>query len=400
MSASAAGETGVIYLDHHATTPVDARVLDAMLPYFTRTFGNAASRTHRFGWEASEAVDRARRQVASAVGASAREIVFTSGATEASYLALAGVVAATPIERRHAVTVATEHKAVLDHLRQLADEGWRVTVLPVAPTGLVDLRAVAAALTPGTALVSVMLANNEIGVIQPVAEIARLAHAHGAIVHTDAVQALGRTPVDVRALGVDLASFSAHKVYGPKGVGALYVKRGVEPRLRAPMRGGGQERGLRGGTLNVPGIVGFGAASEMARAEMATEAERLGGLRDRLWRRLQDQVGGVSMNGAASPRLAGNLNVTFDGVDGESLLLALTDVAVSSGAACTSADPSHVLTALGLSTERALASLRFGLGRSTTLEDIDRAASHVADVVAYLRASSRRVQLAAGAAGR
>jgi len=400
VSASAAGETGVIYLDHHATTPVDARVLDAMLPHFTRTFGNAASRTHRFGWEASEAVDRARRQVASAVGASAREIVFTSGATEASYLALAGVVAATPIERRHAVTVATEHKAVLDHLRQLADEGWRVTVLPVAPTGLVDLRALAAALTPGTALVSVMLANNEIGVIQPVAEIARLAHAHGAIVHTDAVQALGRTPVDVRALGVDLASFSAHKVYGPKGVGALYVKRGVEPRLRAPMRGGGQERGLRGGTLNVPGIVGFGAASEMARAEMATEAERLGGLRDRLWRRLQDQVGGVSMNGAASPRLAGNLNVTFDGVDGESLLLALTDVAVSSGAACTSADPSHVLTALGLSTERALASLRFGLGRSTTLEDIDRAASHVADVVAYLRASSRRVQLAAGAAGR
>jgi len=400
MSAPREGAAPVIYLDHHATTPVDDRVLQAMLPYFTAAFGNAASRTHRFGWDANEAVERARRQVAALVGASAREVVFTSGATEANYLAIAGVVAAAPAGRRHVVTVATEHKAVLDPLRHLAATGWTVTELPVASTGLVDLDAVARAITPGTALVSVMLANNEIGVLQPVADIARLAHAQGALVHTDAVQALGKVPVDVVTLGVDLASFSAHKLYGPKGVGALFVKRGVEKALAAPVRGGGQERGLRGGTLNVPGIVGFGAACEVAGRELDDEARRLGGLRDRLWQLLQARVDGVAVNGAGAPRLPGNLNVRFAGIDGESLLVGLTEVAVSSGAACMSAEPSHVLMALGLDTAEALASLRFGLGRGTTAADIDRAASHVADVVAHLRRTAPAAHVAAAGAGR
>lgn len=390
----------MIYLDHHATTPVDARVLEAMLPFFTGKFGNASSRTHRFGWEAHEAVERARKQVAQLMGASGREVVFTSGATEATHLALAGVTGAAPAGRRHIVTVATEHKAVLDPCRRLSASGWRVTALPVGVTGLVDLDEVARALTPDTALVSVMLANNEIGVLQPVADIARLAHAQGALMHTDAVQALGKVAVDVAALGVDLASFSAHKLYGPKGVGALYVRRGVEKQLGAPVRGGGQERGLRGGTLNVPGIVGFGAACEVAGREMRVEAHRMGALRDRLWHLLQERVGGVTMNGAESPRLPGNLNVGFAGVDGESLLVGLTDVAASSGAACTSAEPSHVLVALGLDKAGALASLRLGLGRWTTADEIDRAAAHVADVVAHLRRSAPATRLAAAGAGR
>lgn len=400
MTAHAARESEVTYLDYHATTPVDARVVEAMLPCFTEVFGNPASRTHSPGWAAADAVERGRKQVAALTGASAREVVFTSGATEANHLAIAGVAAAAPPERRHAVTVATEHKAVLDVFRRLTADGWHVTMLPVPASGLVDVRAVAEAITPQTALVSVMLANNEIGVVQPVAEIARHAHAHGAVMHTDAVQALGRMPVDVHELGVDLASFSAHKLYGPKGVGALYLRRGVESRLRAPMPGGGQERGLRGGTLNVPGIVGFGAACDIARHELDGEIRRLTLLRDRLWQRLQAQVDGVSLNGALAPRLAGNLNVTFAGVDGEALLLGLTNIAVSSGAACTSAQPSHVLAALGLDTTAALASLRFGLGRWTTAEDIDRAVAHVAEVVAHLRATSPRSALAAGAGGR
>lgn len=390
-------DTGrVIYLDHHATTPVDPRVVEAMLPCFGERFGNPASRTHRFGWEAADAVERARRQVAALIGASAREVVFTSGATEANFLALSGAAAAAPADRRHAVTVTTEHKAVLDVFGDLEAAGWRVTRLPVAPTGLVDLQAVAAALTPDTALVSVMLGNNEIGVVQPVAGIAALAHACGALVHTDAVQAPGRIAVDVRELDVDFASFSAHKVYGPKGVGALYVKKGVESRLRAPMRGGGQERGLRGGTLNVPAIVGFGAACDIAREELAGESARLAALADRLWQRLRDQADGVALNGAPTPRLPGNLNVTFDGVDGEALLLGLTEVAVSSGAACTSAGPSHVLRAIGLDTTSALASLRFGLGRSTTEADVDDAVTHVAAVVAHLRKTTPRTAVGAG----
>jgi cysteine desulfurase len=375
----------VIYLDHHATTPVDARVLEAMLPYFTQSYGNATSRTHRFGWEANDAVERARKQVAALMGADAREVIFTSGATEANHLAIAGVATAAPPDRRHAVTVTTEHKAVLEPMRRLAAEGWSITELPVPASGLVDPAAVAAAVTPATALVSVMLAHNEIGVVQPLADIARVAHAHGALVHTDAVQALGRIPVDVRALGVDLASFSAHKVYGPKGVGALFVARGVEKRLRAVITGGGQERGLRGGTLNVPGIVGFGAACALATQEMTQDAARLHALRDRLWNALRAQVEGVALNGAVAPRLPGNLNVRIPGVEGESLLLGLTEIAVSTGAACLSAEPSHVLTALGLSRDEALASLRIGLGRQTTEADVDSAVAHIAAVVAHVR---------------
>lgn len=378
----------MIYLDHHATTPVDPRVLEAMLPYFTEAFGNASSRTHRFGWEANGAVERARKQVAALIGADAREVIFTSGATEANHLAIAGAAAAAPPDRRHAVTVVTEHKAVLEPVRRLAAEGWSITELPVPASGLVDPAAVAAAVTPATALVSVMLAHNEIGVVQPLADIARVAHAHGALVHTDAVQALGRIPVDVRTLGVDLASFSAHKVYGPKGVGALFVARGVEKRLRAVITGGGQERGLRGGTLNVPGIVGFGAACAVATQEQARDAARLQSLGDRMWNALRAQVEGVALNGTVAPRLPGSVNVRIPGVEGETLLLGLTDIAVSTGAACLSAEPSHVLTALGLSRDESLASLRIGLGRQTTEADVDSAAAHIAAVVKHLRATA------------
>ena len=387
----------MIYLDHHATTPVDSRVLEVMLPFFTDLYGNASSRTHQAGWVAHDAVERARKQVAALMGADAREVVFTSGATEANHLAIAGVAAAT--NRRHVVTLVTEHKAVLEPVRRLATEGWSVTELTVPSTGLIDPAEVGAAITPATALVSVMLAHNEIGVIQPVAEIARLAHNHGALVHTDAVQAFGKLPLDVHALGVDLASFSAHKVYGPKGVGALFVARGVEKRLRPAVIGGGQERGLRGGTLNVPGIVGFGAACAVAATELPSESGRLAQLRDRLWQGLLAQVGDVTVNGAIAPRLPGNLNVQVAGVEGESLLLGLTEVAVSSGAACLSAEPSHVLRSLGLSRDAALASLRFGLGRFTTAADVDRSVAHVAEVVTYLRATSPMARAAAGARG-
>jgi cysteine desulfurase len=389
----------VIYLDHHATTPVDARVLEAMLPFFTERYGNASSRTHRAGWQAQDAVEGARKQVASLMGADARELIFTSGATEANHLAIMGVASAAPAERRHIVTVATEHKAVLEPLRRLALEGWSVTELPVPATGLLDPGAVAAAVTAATALVSVMLAHNEIGVLQPLAEIARAAHAGGALVHTDAVQALGKVPVDLHALGVDLASFSAHKLYGPKGVGALYIARGVEKRMRPVVTGGGQERGMRGGTLNVPGIVGFGAACAVAASEMAREAARLATLRERLWRGLCERAGGVTLNGAAEPRLPGNLNVQVAGVEGEPLLLGLTEIAVSSGAACLSAEPSHALLALGLSRDAALASLRFGLGRHTTAEDVDLAVAHVADIVAHLRATVPAGRVTTGVRG-
>lgn len=390
----------MIYLDHHATTPVDARVLEAMLPYFTEEFGNPSSRTHRYGWRASDAVETARRQVARLVGASPREVVFTSGATEANAMAIAGstgVANAALAERRHVVTVATEHSAVLEPCRDLQAAGWDVTVLPVPASGVVDMDAVTAAVNERTRLVSVMLANNEIGVLQPLADIAAVAHARGALVHTDAVQALGRVPVNLHALGVDLASFSAHKVYGPKGVGALFVRRGVERRLRALVHGGGQERGLRGGTLNVPAIVGFGRACEVAGEALDVESARARVLRDRLWSGLNNRLTGVSLNGAAEPRLPGNLNVTFDEVDGESLVTGLTDVAVSSGAACLSAEPSHVLRAIGLSRDRALASLRFCVGRWTTEDEVDAAAAHVADVVTHLRAVSPAGRVRAGA---
>jgi cysteine desulfurase len=376
----------VIYLDHHATTPVDPRVVEAMLPYFGERFGNPASRNHRFGWEAGEAVERARRQVAALVGASAKDIVFTSGATEANNLALKGVAEAGRVRGNHVVTVATEHRSVLDPLRRLERQGFEVTVVPVGADGLVAVEQVSAALTERTTLVSVMAANNEIGVLQPIAELAAAAHRVGALFHTDAVQAVGKVPFDVEKLDVDLASLTAHKLYGPKGVGALYVRR--RPRRVEPtpaLDGGGQERGLRSGTLNVPGIVGFGAAAEIAHAEMTGEAERLRGLRDRLLARLRERVDAFRVNGSLDSRLPGNLNVSFEGVDGRALLVGLDEVAVSSGAACTAAEPSHVLVALGLSRDLALASLRFGLGRPTTADEVDYAASKVADVVTRLR---------------
>jgi cysteine desulfurase len=378
-----------VYLDHHATTPVDPRVVEAMLPCFTEVFGNATSRLHRHGWEAQRLVDTARRDVAALMGAPARTLIFTSGATEANLMAITGVAEAAPETRRTIVTVATEHASVLEACRRAETRGIRIVSLPVDGDGRVSLDALREAVGPDTLLVSVMLAQNEVGVIQPLADVARIAHEAGALVHTDAVQALGKIPVDLTALDVDLASFSAHKVYGPKGVGALYVRPGIEHRLTPPMRGGGQERGLRGGTLNVPGIVGFGVACRIARADLASEGPRLASLRDRLWTALQTQVPGVRCNGATEPRLPGNLHVTFTDTDGEALMQALSEISVSSGAACQTATPSHVLLALGLSPAQAQASLRFGLGRGTTVDEIDRAAAHVAAVVAQVRRAAR-----------
>ena len=374
----------MIYLDHHATTPVDRRVLEAMLPFFTEKFGNASSKQHRFGWDASDAVERARKQVASLIGAGSKDIVFTSGATEANNLAIKGTGRAADGSRDHIVTVATEHKAVLDPVARLRREGWQVTVLPVGRDGIVDVTGIADAITDRTALVSVMAANNEIGALQPIKAIAAAAHAKGALMHTDAVQIAGKLPFDVEALDVDFASVSAHKVYGPKGVGALYVRR-KRVAIAAEIDGGSQERGLRSGTLNVPGIVGFGRAAEIAREEMATEAKHVEALRNRLLERLQSTTDAMTVNGTMASRLPGNLNVSFDGVDGEALLVSLDDIAVSSGAACTQAEPSHVLMALGHSKDRALASLRFGIGRGTTVDEIDYVAKKVSEVVSTLR---------------
>ena len=386
----------MIYLDHHATTPVDPRVLETMLPFFTERFGNAASKQHRFGWEANDAVERARQQVAALIGAGSKDVIFTSGATEANNLAIKGAAEARRADGDHLVTVVTEHKAVLDPMKRLERDGWRLTVVPVKSSGLVDLAALEAATTAQTVLVSVMAANNEIGVLQPIKEAAAIAHAKGAWFHTDAVQAVGKVPFDVDALDVDLVSMTAHKMYGPKGAGALYVRRkgpssaaATEGRravsIAAQLDGGGHERGMRSGTLNVPGIAGFGRAAESALAEMTAEAARVAGLRDRLLETLRATTDGMTVNGTLDARLPGNLNVSFEGIDGEALLVSLDDIAVSSGAACTASEPSHVLVALGLSTDRALASLRFGIGRTTTKDEVDYAAGKVSAVVARLR---------------
>jgi cysteine desulfurase len=374
-------------MDYHATTPVDPAVLEAMLPYFREQFGNAASRQYHYGWDAHAAVDRARESVAVLLGADAKEIVFTSGATEANNLALKGLAEIAVPGRDHVVTLETEHKSVLDTCRRLERQGFRVTVLPVQSDGSVSLDALAAAVTDRTFVVSVMAANNEIGVIAPLAEIGAIAHARGALLHTDAVQVAGKVPFDVRALGVDLASVTAHKLYGPKGVGALFVRR-KNPRVTvAPLLdGGGHERGMRSGTLNVPGIVGFGAAAAIARSVMAEESVVLARLRSRLLDGLRRQVGDLVVNGALEPRLPGNLNVSFPAVDGEALLISLCDrVAISSGAACTAAEPSHVLKALGRPTDLALASLRFGLGRWTTSDEVEEVSALVGAVVMRLR---------------
>ena len=377
-----------IYLDYHATTPVDPRVLAAMLPYFSDRFGNPASRQHGFGWEALDAVDEARDKVARLINASAGEIVFTSGATESNNLAIKGCARALRQRGDHLVTAATEHKSVLDSFRRLEQDGWKLTVLPVSPEGSVDLDALRRCMTDRTVLVSVMAANNEIGVLQPLAEIAAIVKAHGALLHTDAAQGAGKVPLDVRALGVDLLSLTAHKCYGPKGAGALYVRR-QRPKLQLEclIDGGGHENGLRSGTLNVPGIVGLGAAAEVCAAELTTEAARLAALRDRLLAGLQRSLDGVRVNGCLAPRLPGNLHVSFEGIEGEDLLMALGDIAVSTGSACSSGSqkPSHVLEAIGAVGERSGASIRFGLGRMTTEAEIDFAIDRVTKVVRSLR---------------
>ena len=375
-----------IYMDGHATTRVDPRVVEAMLPYFGEHYGNAASRHHRFGWRARDAVSEARAAVAKLIGASARELFFTSGATESNNLALKGVAEASRDRGNHIVTLETEHRAVLDPCARLAQQGLRVSYLPVRADGLVTPAALEAALGPETVLVSIMTANNEIGVLQPVADLARAARSRGVPLHTDAAQAAGFVPIDVEAAGVGLLSLTAHKLYGPKGVGALFVRRGVA--VTAMMDGGGHEAGLRSGTLNVPAIVGFGRAAEICRQELAGEAARLKVLRDRLWERLRRSLRGVTVNGSLTARLPHNLNVSIEGVNGEQLLAGLSAVAVSSGAACTSSrdEGSHVLRALGLDDALARASIRFGLGRFNTAAEVDRVADAVCALVEGLRA--------------
>jgi cysteine desulfurase len=376
-----------IYLDNNATTPMDPRVLEAMIPYFTQKFGNAASRNHHFGWVAEEGVDYAREQVAKLIGASEKEIIFTSGATESDNLAIKGVFEMYKDKGNHIITAVTEHKAVLDACKHVEKLGGKVTYLPVKEDGLVDLAQLEAAMTNETILVSIMYGNNEIGVVQPVRAIADIAHKFGALFMTDAVQAVGKIPVDVNRDGIDLLALSAHKFYGPKGVGALYVRRkGPRVKVTAQMDGGGHERGMRSGTLNVPGIVGLGKACELAYNEMATEAARLSALRDRLQASLTELEESY-VNGNQEHRLPHVANISFKYVEGEGLMMAMKDLAVSSGSACTSAslEPSYVLKSLGLSDDLAHSSIRFGLGRFTTDEEVDYAIEVTKKAVTHLR---------------
>jgi cysteine desulfurase len=377
-----------VYLDYHATTPVDPRVLEWMLPYFTEDFGNPASRQHAYGWKAQEAVDRSRTAIAELIGASPAEIVFTSGATESNNLAIKGCAPALRERGDHLVTVVTEHKSVLDSFKKLEHDGWRVTRLGVDSEGFVRLDELRAAVTDRTVLVSVMAANNEIGVLQPLGEISAIARSSGALLHTDAAQAVGKIPIDVDAMGIDLLSLTGHKYYGPKGSGALYIRR-RKPRIRVACQidGGGHEHGMRSGTLNVPGIVGLGRAAEICRTEMNAESTRLAALRDRLLDGLRRNLDGLRVNGSMARRLPHNLHVSFDRVEGEALMMALGDLAVSTGSACSSGSqaPSHVLQAIGAVGDRAGASIRFGLGRTTTEADIDFALDRVTTVVNSLR---------------
>jgi len=395
MSATANGAVKVpagvhlpIYMDNHATTPLDPRVLEAMMPYLTTVFGNAASRNHSFGWEAEAAVEKAREQVAKLIGATAKEIIFTSGATESNNLAIKGIAEMYRERGNHIITQVTEHKATLDTCKRLEKSGYRVTYLPVKADGLIDLDDLKRAIDDKTILVTIMIANNEIGVVQPVAEIGKLCHEKGVLFHTDGVQAVGKIPVDVNAMSIDAMSLSAHKIYGPKGVGALYVRR-RNPRVQISeqINGGGHERGMRSGTLNVPGIVGLGAACELARLEMESESKRLAALRDKLKAKLENSLDYIHVNGSMENRLPGNLNMSFVYVEGESLLMGINDVAVSSGSACTSAtlEPSYVLKALGLGDDVAHSSIRFGLGRFNTEAEVDYVSDKVIDVVQKLR---------------
>src|SRR5437763_10924967 len=377
-----------IYMDNHATTPVDPRVLEEMLPYFTDRFGNAASRNHSFGWAGEEAVETARERIAKLIGATAKEIIFTSGATESDNLAIKGVAEMYKQKGNHIITAVTEHKAVLDTCKRLEKYGYRVTYLPVQKDGLIDLDDLKRAMDDKTILVTIMYANNEIGVLQPVAEIGKLCHEKGVLFHTDAVQAIGKVPVNVIKDNIDLMSITAHKLYGPKGVGALYVRR-KNPRVQitAQIDGGGHERGMRSGTLNVPNIVGLGKACELAMNEMAEESKRLAYLRDRLKKKLEDNLDEIHINGSMEHRLPGNLNMSFVYVEGESLLMGINDIAVSSGSACTSAtlEPSYVLKALGLGDDVAHSSIRFGIGRFNTEAEIDYVADKLIDTVKKLR---------------
>lgn len=380
-----------IYLDNHATTRTDPRVVEAMMPFFTTHYGNAASISHRFGWDAGAAVDRAREQVAALIGADAREVVFTSGATEANNLAIKGALPALKRKGDHIVSAVSEHHAVLDPLKRLAREGWNVTFVPCDADGLVSAEAIEAALTDRTVLVSVMAANNEVGTLNPVAAIGRLCHDRGILFHTDATQAVGKVPVDVRADAIDLLSLTAHKFHGPKGIGALYVRRrDPQVRLTPLFDGGGHERGFRSGTLPVPLIVGLGEAAAIAGREREEESARLLALRERLHAGLESRVEAIKLNGHPARRLAGNLNLSFGYVEGEALMMAMRDVAVSSGSACSSAnpEPSHVLLAMGLDEDMARASLRFGIGRFNTPEEIDRTVDIVTEAVARLRTMS------------
>jgi cysteine desulfurase len=386
-----------IYMDNHATTPMDPRVLEEMLPYFMEKFGNAASRNHSFGWRAEEGTETARERIAKLIGATTKEIIFTSGATESDNLAIKGVAEMYREKGNHIITAVTEHKAVLDTCKRLEKYGYRVTYLPVQKDGLIDLDDLKRAMDDKTILVTIMAANNEIGVLQPVAEIGKLCHERGVIFHTDATQAIGKVPVDVIKQNIDLASISAHKMYGPKGVGALYVRR-KNPRVQisAIIDGGGHERGMRSGTLNVPGIVGLGKACAIAQEEMPQESCKLAGLRNRLKDRIMNRLDEVYINGTMEHRLPGNLNISFAYVEGESLLMGINDIAVSSGSACTSAtlEPSYVLKALGTGDDLAHSSIRFGIGRFNTEAEVDYVSDRVAETVERLRELSPLYEMA------
>jgi cysteine desulfurase len=390
--------TRLVYMDNHATTPVDPRVLEAMLPYFTEQFGNAASRNHAFGWAAEAAVDRAREQIATLINAKAKEIIFTSGATESNNLALKGVVEFYKEKGNHIITVPTEHKAILDTCKALERKGLaQVTYLPIDEFGVVDPDDVRKAITDKTILISIMHANNEIGTIQPLHEIGKLAKEKGILFHTDATQGVGKLPVDVEAMGIDLMSFSGHKIYGPKGIGALYVRaRNPRVRLAPQMDGGGHERGMRSGTLNVTGIVGLGKACELAGELMVSETERILRMREKLRQKITGALDEVYLNGHPMQRLPGNLNLSFAFVEGESLLMGLKDIAVSSGSACTSAtlEPSYVLRALGVGDDLAHTSIRFGLGRFNTDEEVDYVSDRVIREVTRLRDMSPLYEMA------
>jgi cysteine desulfurase len=386
-----------IYMDNHATTPVDPRVLEEMLPYFADKFGNAASRNHSFGWAGEEGVETARERIAKLIGATTKEIIFTSGATESDNLAIKGVAEMYREKGNHIITAVTEHKAVLDTCKRLEKYGYRVTYLPVQKDGLVDFDDLKRAIEDKTILVTIMAANNEIGVLQPIAEIGKLCHEKGVIFHTDATQAVGKVPIDVMKQNLDLVSISAHKMYGPKGVGALYVRRkGPRVQLAAVIDGGGHERGMRSGTLNVPGIVGLGKACAICMEEMPQESARLSGLRDRLKNKIMTGLDEVYINGSMEHRLPQNLNISFAYVEGESLLMGINDVAVSSGSACTSAtlEPSYVLKALGTGDDLAHSSIRFGLGRFNTEAEVDYVAERVIDTVQRLRELSPLYEMA------